>query len=158
MKPKIEEMVAKMEQARAQLNNALDSVAPQSEIYPTWKVKQVMDHIAGWDELVYSSLQAYKDGVSPKPMVEDGIDPFNAASVAARKDLSVQQSRLAYDAARQRVIQLMHVLPSEMLTQKYPAPWGGLCTISSIVRIFVSHEQEHAQHIVEALADSVHNQ
>ena len=75
-------------------------------------------------------------------------------SVAARKDLSVQQSRVAYDAARLRLIQLMHELPSEMLTQKYPAPWGGLCTIPSIVRVFVSHEQEHAQHIEEILANS----
>ncbi len=154
MDTKIDDMVSKMERSRARLNDALDKVASQAEIYPTWKTKQVMDHITGWDELVYSSLQAYKNGVSPAPMVEAGIDPFNASSVARRKDLTVEHSRQEYDAARQRVIQQLRQLPVEMLTQKYPAPWGGLCTISSIVRIFISHEVEHAQHIEEVLANS----
>ncbi len=154
MDAKIEDMVTKMESSRARLNAALDKVAPQIEIYPTWKVKQVMDHIAGWDQLVYSSLLAYKKGELPAPMVEDGIDRFNAASVAARKDVSIEQSRQEYDAARQRVVQVLRELPLEMLTQKYPAPWEGKCTISSIVRIFVSHEHEHAQQIEEVLNNS----
>ncbi len=154
MDTKIEDMVAKMERSRGHLNATLDKVASQAEIYPTWKVKQVLDHITGWDELVYSSFAAYKNGDVPALMVEDGIDPFNASSVARRKDLTLEQSRLEYDAARQRVIQQLRQLPAAMLTQKYPAPWGGLCTISSIVRIFVSHEQEHAQHIEDVLSNS----
>jgi hypothetical protein len=154
MDTKIEQMVAKMERSRAELDAALEKIAPQTEIYPTWKIKQVMDHIAGWDELVYSSLQAYKNGESPAPMVEDGIDRFNAASVTARKEVSIEQSRQEYNTARQRVIQVLRELPIEMLTQKYPAPWGGKCTISSIVRIFVSHEQEHAQQIEDVLNNS----
>ncbi len=154
MDPKIDDMVSKMERSRARLNAALDKVAPQAEIYPAWKMKQVMDHIAGWDELVQSTLQAYKNGISPAPMIVDGIDPFNAASVAKRKALPVEQSRRDYAAARQRLIQELRKLPAEMLTQKYPAPWGGLCTISSIVRIFVSHEQEHAQQIEEVMKSS----
>jgi hypothetical protein len=155
MGPKIEDIVTKMERSRAELNAALDKVAPQTEIYPSGKVKQVMDHIAGWDELVYSSLHAYKIGKSPSKMVAEGIDRYNAESVARRKEMSLEQSRQDYDAARARVIQELHELPPEMLTQKYPAPWGGECTISSIVRIFVSHEQEHAKQIEEVLKDSI---
>jgi hypothetical protein len=151
---KIEEMVIKMERSRAMLNKALDKIAPQAEIYPSWKLKQIMDHIAGWDELVYSSLLAYKNGVSPSPIVEKGIDRFNANSVAARKDIPLQQSRMEFDATRERVIRVLRELPPEMLIQKYPAPWGGKCTISSIVRIFVSHEQEHAQQIEKVLLTS----
>jgi hypothetical protein len=154
MDTKIEQMVEKMKISRAELDAALQKIAPQTEIYPTWKVKQVMDHVAGWDELVYSSLLAYKNGESPAVLVEDGIDRFNAASVAARKDVSIEQSRQEYDAARGRVVQLLRELPPEMLTQKYPAPWGGKCTISSIVRIFASHEHEHAQQIEKALKNS----
>ncbi len=154
MDTKIEELVTKMERSRAKLNAVLDKMAPQTEIYPTWKVKQVMDHIAGWDELVYSSLRAYKNGDAPSLSVEDGIDLYNARSIAARKDVPLERSRQEYDAARERVVQVLRELPPEMLTQKYPAPWGGKCTISSIVRIFVSHEQEHAKEIEEALQTS----
>jgi len=52
------------------------------------------------------------------------------------------------------VIHTLRGLPAAMLTQKFKAPWGGQCTISSIVRIFVSHEQEHAKQIEEILAQS----
>jgi len=155
MDTKIELILAKMERSRAELNAALDKVAPQTEIYPSWKVKQVMDHIAGWDELVYSSLRAYKKGDFPPSSVTGGIDRYNAESVARRKEMPLEQSRQAYDAARERVNQELRELPPEMLPQKYPAPWGGECTISSIVRIFVSHEQEHAKQIEEVLKDSI---
>lgn len=151
MATKIDEMVSKMERSRAQLNATIDKVAPQTEIYPTWKVKQVMDHIAGWDELVYRSLLAYKNGETPAPMVDDGIDRFNARSIANRVNVPIEQSKQEYIKAREKVIQVLQELPLEMLTQKYPAPWGGKCTISSIVRIFVSHEQEHAKQIEEVL-------
>jgi hypothetical protein len=110
-----------------------------------------MDHIAGWDVLVYVSLRAYLKGESPTVSVNDGIDHFNAESISARKDVPLEQSRQEYTAARQRVISVLNELPPVMLTQKYPAPWGGMCTISSIVRIFASHEQEHAKQIEAVL-------
>jgi hypothetical protein len=154
MATKIDDMVSRMEQSRAQLNTAIDKVAPQTEIYPTWKVKQVMDHIAGWDELVYRSLLAYKNGDTPAPMEDNGIDRFNARSIADRENVPIEQSKREYINAREKVIQVLHKLPLEMLTEKYPAPWGGKCTISSIVRIFVSHEQEHAHQIEEVLMNA----
>jgi hypothetical protein len=154
MNAKIEDMVAKMERSRSTLNDALGKLAPQAEIYPTWKVKQLMDHIAGWDELVYVTLCAYLKGDSPTVLVSDGIDHFNAESISARKDIPIEQSRQKYDITRTQVIQVLRQLPPEMLTQKYLAPWGGKCNLSSIVRIFVSHEQEHAKHIEEVLKSS----
>jgi hypothetical protein len=126
-------------------------VTPQAEIYPTWKLKQVYDHIAAWDELVVSTLHAFSHGEKPALMVEKGIDQYNARSVSARQELPLEQSRQAYDAIRERVLQVLREIPPEMFDQKFPAPWGGMCTINSIVKIFVSHEQEHAKQIEEIL-------
>lgn len=150
----IEGLIVKMERSRARLNAVLEKVTPQVEIYPTWKVKQVMDHIAGWDELVYLSLSAYSHGEKPSVSVKGGIDHYNAESVAERKALSLVQSRQAYDAAREHVIEILRNLPPEMLTKKYPAPWGGMCTVNSIVKIFASHELEHTKQIEEVLKNS----
>jgi DinB superfamily len=154
MDTNIEGLIAKMERSRVRLNAVLEKVTPQAEIYPNWKVKQVMDHIAGWDELVYLSLSAYSLGEKPSVSVKGGIDHYNAESVAARKALSLEQSRQAYDAARERVLEILRELPLEMLTKKYPAPWGGMCTVNSIVKIFASHELEHAKQIEEVLKNS----
>jgi DinB superfamily len=151
MDTKIDRLIAKMQAARAHLNTVLEKVAPQVEIYPTWKLKQVFDHIAGWDELVLSSLHAYSHGEAPALEVKNGIDRFNAESVNARNSVPLEQSRQAYDLARQQVILTLRKLPPEMLTQQFPAPWGGKCTITSVVKIFVSHEEEHARQIEEIL-------
>ena len=151
METKIDALIAKMETSRARLNTALDKIAPQTEIYPTWKLKQLLDHITGWDELMSTSLRAYSKGETPGLVVKDGIDRYNAQSVTARKAMTLGQSRQAYDDARGDVIQIMREMPPEILTQKFPAPWGGMCTIASVVKIFVSHELEHAKHIEEIL-------
>jgi hypothetical protein len=103
---------------------------------------------------VYSTLHAYLQGETPSLAVKDGIDHYNAASVAARKDLTLEQSRQAYDTAREHVLQMLRKVSPEMLTQQYPAPWGGLCTVTSVVKIFVSHELEHAKQIEEVLKNS----
>jgi hypothetical protein len=154
MDTKIEVSISKMEQSRARLNTILAKVAPQAEIYPAWKLKQVYDHIAGWDVLVYTTLQDYSRGEAPSTAVKGGINRYNAESVSERKALSLEQSRQAYEAARERVIQVLSELSPEMLTQKYPAPWGGMCTVNSIVKIFVAHEQEHAKQIEAILNKS----
>jgi len=154
MDTKIDALIAKMELARARLNSALDKITPQTEIYPTWKLKQMLDHFSGWDELTLTSLRAYSQGKTPGLMVKDGIDQFNAQSVSARKAVPFEQSRQAYDVVREKVIQTLREMPPEMLTQKFPAPWGGMCTITSVVKIFVSHELEHAKHLEEILMKS----
>lgn len=144
-------MIAHMEHARSLLNAALERVAPQMEIYPTWKVKQLMDHIASWDELMVSTYQAYSKGEDLAMTVKYGIDQFNAESVTARKAFSLEESRQAYDAARMKVIQALREMPEEKLSQRFHAPWGGMCTVASVVKIFVSHELEHANQIEETL-------
>ncbi|HSB67512.1 MAG TPA: DinB family protein [Anaerolineales bacterium] len=154
MEKSVNALIKKMEHSRALLNTALEKIAPQTEIYPSWKMKQVLDHIAGWDQLVASSLRAYQNGDTPVNKVRS-IDIYNATSVTARQDLSLEQSRQGYDAARQEVLEILRSLPEEMLRRRYQAPWGGNCTVSSVVKIFVSHEQEHARQIEEILAGNL---
>ena len=151
MEAKIHSLISKMELSRARLTTILEKVTPQVEIYPTWKLKQVIDHIAAWDELVVTTLSSYLHGESPALAVNNGINQFNAESVSARKDLPMEESRAAYDLARNHVLHALREIPPEMLDQDFPAPWGGMCTIHSIVKIFVSHELEHAKQIEEIL-------
>jgi hypothetical protein len=147
-------LLKKMERSRARLNAALADATPYMEIYPSWKIKQVMDHIAGWDELVYLTLEAYQQEKSPPSMKGMGIDQYNAASVSSRSELLLEQSRQEYDSIRQKVLLSLRELPTEMLTREYTAPWGGMCTIPSIMKIFVSHELEHARQIEKLLPQS----
>jgi uncharacterized damage-inducible protein DinB len=126
-------------------------VTPQAEIYPTWKLKQLMDHITGWDELVAAALQTHARGETPAVTVKHGIDQYNAVSVSDREQLSLEQSRQAYDAARAAVLQSLREMPADKLESSFKAPWGGKCTVTNVVKIFVSHELEHTRQIDESL-------
>ncbi len=149
-----DDLVTKMANARAQLDAALEQVAPQMDIYPTWKLKQLIDHITGWDELVANALRTHARGENPEVSVKHGIDRYNAASVEERKELSLVQSRQAYVAAREDVLHALQEMPEDKLGESFRAPWGGKCTVSSVVRIFVSHELEHARQIETHLVKS----
>jgi hemoglobin-like flavoprotein len=154
MTTEIDDLIAKLEHARSRLNTILEKVTPQVDIYPSWKLKQLMDHITGWDELTAFAFRAHSRGETPALVVKHGIDQYNAESVGARKELSLEHSRQAYDAARAEVLQALREVPSEKLTQKFRAPWGGMCTVASVLKIFISHELEHAKQIEEGLKNS----
>ena len=154
MTTKIDDLIIKMEQARSRLNASMDKVTPQVDVYPTWKLKQLIDHITGWDELVAYGFRAHSRGETPSRMLPQGVDEFNAESVKVRNELSLESSRLAYDTARAKVLQALREMPAEKLTQKLHAPWGGMCTVASVLRIFASHELEHADHIEKSLLNT----
>jgi len=146
-----DELIDKLAHARGKLNAALDRITPGAEIYPDWKLKQLLDHITGWDELVTEALHLHARGEQPPLTVKHGIDRYNEASVSQRTQLSLEQSRQAYAAARETFIQALGEMPDEKLPQSFRAPWGGKCSVSSVVRIFVSHELEHARQMDESL-------
>jgi hypothetical protein len=151
MTPKIDDLTKKMGLARSRLNSAMEKITPQDDIYPSWKLKQLMDHITGWDVLVASSFNAISRGDAPEPAEAHDFDAYNAASLQDRKQLSLEQSRQAYHAARDEVLRALNKIPDVKLTQKHPAPWGGKCTVASVLRIFITHELEHAKQIEEKL-------
>ena len=151
MDPKNKTLIAKLEQSRARLNAVLDKISPQEEIYPSWKLKQLLDHITGWDELTAHALRQYLIGKPTDQVVKTGIDQYNADSITTRKSLTLQESRQVYEKSRQEVLQVIGEIPVRLLTQKFRAPWGGNCTVNSVVKIFASHELEHAKHLEESL-------
>jgi hypothetical protein len=151
MDPKNKALITKLEQSRARLNTALEKISPQADIYPEWKLKQLLDHITGWDELTARSLRLYMNGEPTDKAVKGSIDQFNDASISTRKSLTLEESRKAYAQARQTVLQILSKIPANMLAEKFKAPWGGTCTVNYVVRIFSSHELEHARHLEESM-------
>jgi len=151
MGTKCEEYITNMERAREELNLLLESVTPQTEIYPSWKLKQLLDHIAGWDDLMISVYRIHAQGGTPVRVVRHGINSFNEELISARKGLSVAESRNAFNKSRAEVMQALRDIPSERLDLEFKAPWPGTCTVEKTVEILVKHEKEHTRHIREIL-------
>ena len=140
-------MINQLETARAELSQALEKVSPQTEIYPSWKLKHLLDHITGWDVLVASAFRTHAQGGIPEKKRIHGINRFNAQSVTERQELTDEQSRQAFDEARAEIIRILRDMPVDRLDMEFPAPWGGSCTVPIVVKIFANHELEHARQI-----------
>ena len=85
-------------------------------------------------------------------MLEDrGIDKYTDGSITARKEISLESSQKAYDEARLDVLEALHAMPPEKSNQKFLSPWGDLCSITSVLKIFISHEIDHAADLEERI-------
>ena len=149
-----EELITSLERARKELNLVLERITPQTVIYPSWKLKQLLDHITGWDELMVSVYRTHSQGGIPARVVRHGIDSFNDELISARQALSIQESRNAFNTARTEVIHALHDMPAECMELEFKAPWPGTCSVEKSVEILVKHEKEHARQIREILKSS----
>lgn len=153
MNPEIDTMISRLKHARLQLDAVIEQAAPGIEIFTTWKLKQMLDHIAGWDELMVTAFRAHTRGDPPVSMQASNLDQFNAGSVDSRADLLIDESRRDYDLVRQMVLDVLRTMPLEAFQRPFTTPWGRTCSIQQAVEIFASHEEEHASHMLESLAD-----
>jgi len=146
-----EALIAELDCARERLNLILDRVTPQVEIYPSWKLKQVLDHVAGWDDAVIAAILSHSRGDVPAVTAPRGIDYYNAETVTTRESLPLEHSRREYDVTREQLKQAIRDMPSDKFTQPFVSPWGKAGTMAWLVKIFVEHELEHAREIEEIL-------
>ena len=146
-----EALIAELDCARERLNLILDRVTPQVEIYSSWKLKQVLDHVAGWDDAVIAAILSHSRGDVPAVTAPRGIDYYNAETVTTRESLPLEHSRREYDVTREQLKQAIRDMPSDKFTQPFVSPWGKAGTMAWLVKIFVEHELEHAREIEEIL-------
>ncbi len=144
-------LIQRLDEARTGLESVLPRLDPVKQIYPNWTLKQMLDHIAGWDDAVVASLRAHVDGKSPGTPADRGIDYYNAQTVSTRESLPFDLSRHEFQASRQILKQAIQTMPEEKLTEPLIVPWGGRRTVSEIIEIFAKHEEEHTADILRWL-------
>lgn len=144
-------LIQRLDEARAGLESVLPRVDPAKQIYPNWTLKQMLDHIAGWDDAVIASLQAHVHGRSAGTPADRGIDYYNAQTVSTRESISFDHSLHEFQASRQVLKQTIQAMPEEKLTEPLIVPWGGRGTVSEIIEIFSGHEEEHTADVLRWL-------
>ena len=145
--PERERLIQQLDEARATMQAVVDRVDPKMEIYPGWTMKHVLAHIAGWDDATIASLQAHMGGEEPGTPAVQGIDFYNAQSVATREPLSYEQIQREWAFAREQVKDLLRQMPAEKFAEPLLSAWGATGTIAQLIAVFVHHEIEHAEEI-----------
>jgi hypothetical protein len=140
-------LIQQLAGARDKMRALLADVDTRSEIYPHWTIKQVLAHIAGWDDACVASLRAHAAGNEPGVPAARGINPYNAQSVETREPLSYDQVVKEWELARGQFETAINEMPPEKFGERFVFPWGPTGTIAELVAIFAEHEEEHAEEI-----------
>jgi uncharacterized protein (TIGR03083 family) len=140
-----EELIQRLEAARAVLHDLLADIPPETEIYPGWTLRQFYAHLTGWDDAVTASLRAHAAGQTPATPAVQGIDAYNAESVATRSTLDYDRIVREWHLARAELNAALRELPLEKLAEPLLFAWGPTGSVEQMIEVFVHHEgTEHA--------------
>ncbi|NUM48070.1 MAG: DinB family protein [Anaerolineales bacterium] len=142
-----ETLIQELDEARAAMRAVVQRASENTEIYAAWKMKEVLAHITGWDEATLAALRAHTRDETPTTPANQGIDAYNAETVARYEKASYPQILHAWEHTRTQLKAIIQELPARKFEEPLIFPWGPTGTVAQIVRIMSHHEQEHADEI-----------
>ena len=147
-----EDYIKRYETAREEMREILILAQGNPTIYQPWKMKEVLDHITGWDDAVIASIRSFLAGDVPATPASRGIDAYNADTVSSREAIPYEVTQREWETSRTELLSLMRKMTDEQLHTPFVLPWGPQGTIEYLVEIFTEHEETHAREIREIIA------
>lgn len=142
-----EDYIARYETARNEMRQILKLAQGNPTIYEPWRMKEVLDHITGWDDAVIASIKSFLAGEVPATPASRGIDAYNAETVSSREAIPYEVTKREWETSRAELLALLTKMTDEQLHTPFVFPWGNHGTIEDLVEIFTEHEETHAKEI-----------
>ncbi|MBI5304070.1 MAG: DinB family protein [Chloroflexi bacterium] len=121
-------------------------------IVGAWTIKDVVGHIAYWEQVIHDHLrESFAEG-KPHPMPPDeGDDAINVRESAKRKNWTWMRVRAEFENTRGAFIARVESLSETDLAFTVPNPWWGMTHFYSIAQMIeedaLSHANEHLERI-----------
>ena len=149
-----DELLEKIKQTHADFVTALadlpEEVMTKRPVIDWWTLKDLLGHIAMWQQIAIRFIAEYKQGGCPKPLglADDAaIDAYNKRGVELRRDLSLAKVRAEFDAAYRDLVAAVESLRDEDLIKILPEPWKNR-TLEYLIKInSYTHTPEHTEQI-----------
>ena len=133
------------------MRQVVERIDPHRQIYPQWRIHEMLAHLTGWDEAATTSLTRHLNGQPSRPVATHGIDHYNGQSIRSRAGLTLSQIQQEWEAERENLIEAIRNLSSAQLQDNIVYPWGGRGTILNLIKGLIAHETEHAREIEQML-------
>ncbi len=150
-----ENYIKRYENAREEMREIVKLARGNPTIYEPWRMKEVLDHITGWDDAVIASIKSFLAGEIPATPASRGIDAYNAETVSSREAISYDVTQREWEASRRELLSLLNKMTDEQLHIPFVFPWGAQGTIEDLVEIFTEHEETHAKEIREIIQKQI---
>jgi uncharacterized damage-inducible protein DinB len=146
-----EETLAKLAESRQTLHQAIEGLSEeemtQVQVEGVWTVKDVLGHIASWEETCLEPLQRYADGGPFEVQVIEDYMAWNDEQAARKRDVPLDAILDELATIRQGLVEAASRLSAGQWKQRVPFSWGGRGTIAEVLDVFYQHELEHVRSI-----------
>ena len=118
-----------------------------------WTTRDVLNHVAAWDEVGATTIQELGAGRSPTRYIED-VDGFNAQVVSSNHVRSPEDCRAAVRTARADFSSALDAAPVERWTAAASVGGNGeTVSIASLCETWIRHDDEHAAELEAFVGD-----
>ena len=146
-----EEMLARLAESRQALHQAIENLSEeemtQVQVEGIWTIKDVLGHIASWEETCLEPLRRYADGGPFEVEVIEDYMAWNDEQVAHKRDIPLDTILDELATIRQGLVEAASRLSTEQWGQRVPFSWGGEGTMAKVLDVFYRHELEHVRSI-----------
>jgi hypothetical protein len=119
-----------------------------------WTLKDVLGHMADWEWLGVKGLRLMAAGDAPLVEQIADVDTWNRDHAQARREQSWKKVWNDLHEARRALLEVLGKLSQADLARSFPSPWGPEITPYGWVRVYLSHDREHAKGLREPEAES----
>jgi len=146
-----EEAFARLAESRRALHQAIERLSEkemtQPQVEGVWTIKDVLGHIASWEETCLEPLRRYADGGPFKVQVIEDYLTWNDEQAARKRDVLLDAILDELATVRQELVAAASRLSAGQWKQRVPFSWGGQGTIAEVLDVFYQHELAHVRHI-----------
>ena len=140
-------------EAHLAIRATLDEVDLEMPVHKdsSWRVREIIGHIATWDQEVANSLRAYQAGSAYQISdLDEEETEYNEKAILEQKKLSVQQIVAEWERAHDEFRKAIQEMPSDRFPGDMQYPWDERGSIANLVEEMVEHAIEHRDEIVKA--------
>ncbi len=148
-------LLSLLEQQRRETRSILSQIDPQLVVHEderAWRVRDVLGHLAAWNEEAARSLRAHANGGEYACVGSSReYDDYNGPAAEERKNWSLDEVWAEYEASHDQLRKAIETMPADRWHAEITYPWSERGTVEDLVMRMMNHEQiDHCEVVIEA--------
>lgn len=144
-----------LEQTRRETRSILSGMDPLRVVHDDergWRVRDIVGHLAVWNEEAARSLSAYANGSAYTCIAGRGqYYEYNGPAADERKEWTLDEVWAEYEASHDQLEHIVAVMPAEKWDGEMLFPWNEAGTIEQLVKRMMKHEKiDHCDPVIKA--------
>jgi uncharacterized damage-inducible protein DinB len=145
------ETLVRLAESRRALHRASEGLSEeemtQVQVEGVWTIKDVLGHIASWEETCLEPFRRYADAAPFKVEVIEDYLAWNDEQAARKRDVPLDAILDELTTVRQKIVEAASRLSARQWGQRVPFSWGSEGTIAELLEGLHEHEMEHVRNI-----------